>query len=191
MNIEWEYVAMTTYLAHHGILGQKWGVRRYQNEDGTLTAAGKKELRRRRNGNKIAGDIIGIAAKTGFVSDETADRVAKEIGANAVDRSKKYDKFLEKADAARAKTMSDAELKTVITRLSMEKKYRQLAKEDRDAGSGFLYDNRRETIKDVMAYAAPILSAIVTPFVAAGVKKLTDSDKKSVEKSMSNGSMWL
>lgn len=28
-------------LNHHGILGQKWGVRRYQNEDGTLTAAGK------------------------------------------------------------------------------------------------------------------------------------------------------
>lgn len=31
-----------TFLAHHGILGQKWGVRRYQNSDGTLTAAGKK-----------------------------------------------------------------------------------------------------------------------------------------------------
>lgn len=32
----------TDFLAHHGILGQKWGVRRFQNKDGSLTAAGKK-----------------------------------------------------------------------------------------------------------------------------------------------------
>lgn len=30
------------YLVHHGIKGQKWGIRRYQNEDGTLTAEGKR-----------------------------------------------------------------------------------------------------------------------------------------------------
>ena len=33
------------YLAHHGIKGQKWGVRRFQNPDGTLTAAGKRRLK--------------------------------------------------------------------------------------------------------------------------------------------------
>lgn len=31
-------------LCHHGIKGMKWGVRRYQNEDGSLTAAGRKRL---------------------------------------------------------------------------------------------------------------------------------------------------
>ena len=31
-----------SFLAHHGIKGQKWGVRRFQNPDGTLTPEGRK-----------------------------------------------------------------------------------------------------------------------------------------------------
>ena len=34
-------------LAHHGIKGQRWGVRRYQNEDGSLTSAGQKKYGKR------------------------------------------------------------------------------------------------------------------------------------------------
>lgn len=36
---------MSDYIYHHGIKGQKWGVRRFQNPDGTLTSAGKARKR--------------------------------------------------------------------------------------------------------------------------------------------------
>ena len=32
------------YLAHHGILGMKWGVRRYQNADGSLNPKGQEKI---------------------------------------------------------------------------------------------------------------------------------------------------
>lgn len=45
----WNKPPPQEFLAHHGIIGQKWGVRRYQNADGTLTAAGKARLEKKDN----------------------------------------------------------------------------------------------------------------------------------------------
>ena len=54
------------YLAHHGIKGQKWGVRRYQNPDGSLTEEGKRRAREQRNvlRNKPYTDDINDIVRT-------------------------------------------------------------------------------------------------------------------------------
>jgi len=48
------------YLAHHGIKGQKWGVRRFQNSDGSLTAAGRERYSQLSRNEKYS---LKVAAK--------------------------------------------------------------------------------------------------------------------------------
>ncbi len=64
------YTSNDFRLYHHGVRGQKWGVRRYQNADGSLTAAGRKRL---------AKDVNKLAKKHGRYSQEVQDRVNKDL----------------------------------------------------------------------------------------------------------------
>lgn len=52
-------------LYHHGIKGQRWGIRRYQNKDGTLTPAGKKRAAKLESEyEKVTGKKMGDASQT-------------------------------------------------------------------------------------------------------------------------------
>ena len=73
----WQY----NELYHHGIQGQKWGVRRYQNPDGTLTEEG---LRRYRNSGsysnyKKESKALKKEYRDKLVSEGTKKKVAKSI----------------------------------------------------------------------------------------------------------------
>lgn len=72
---------------HFGIKGMKWGVRRYQNADGTLTAAGKKLYAKGKTitGNSIRSSrvqgfiVLGSAAARQVIYEKVGDRKLADI----------------------------------------------------------------------------------------------------------------
>ena len=121
-------------LAHWGIKGQKWGVRRYQNKDGSLTPAGKKRYDRdvaennaKKKDNRI---VIDGPDASRWVKEDT--RRAKGV----VDSSRDMVKDLKNInDSTRSKVkrqnmdlsnMSDKDMRDRINRAMLEKQYNDM-----------------------------------------------------------------
>lgn len=71
---------MSNTLTHYGIKGMRWGVRRYQNSDGSLTEAGKKRVSKeyKRETNKARADVLRKATERQIDAyNKAADRMNK------------------------------------------------------------------------------------------------------------------
>lgn len=104
-------------LAHHGIKGQKWYNRRYQNQDGSLTPEGRK---RYGSGKQFV--------KRGTSKNGTSTKVSK------TSNQKSY------------KDMTDAELRNAINRLQLEKQYRDLTPAQISVGKRFMNSVMKDVV---------------------------------------------
>ena len=88
-------------LYHHGILGMKWGVRRFQNKDGSLTSDGKRHLEqnskaKQGNNKKKKGHTTNKGKSINELSD---DELRKRI--NRLELEKRYEALSKKEQKAK------------------------------------------------------------------------------------------
>lgn len=125
---------MSNTLEHHGVLGMKWGVRRYQNKDGTLTTQGKKRYDRdvkdnlsKKKDSRI--DTSSPDAKRWVKEDlerkkrtvDTSSSLVKEM--QNLERGSRPKSTKQKMDLSK---MTDKEMRDRINRELLENQYNNL-----------------------------------------------------------------
>lgn len=126
-------------LVHWGVRGMRWGVRRYQNKDGSLTAAGKKKLRTEqakvreqektiKNRQSVQNRLDRLEARKKAVAEAKEELDAKSPKAmrKAAKEAKKAAKEEAKNGKKSIKDMTDEELLAAVNRARLEDSYNQL-----------------------------------------------------------------
>lgn len=103
---------------HHGILGQKWGVRRYQNKDGSLTAAGKQRQKKESGSNKLSNEELQKRISRLQIEETYSQLLARQKERN---RSG-FGKFLSKKLGSLLDQSADAAIRTLINNATAQKK---------------------------------------------------------------------
>lgn len=163
---------------HHGIKGQKWGVRRYQNADGSLTTEGRKRYDRDIAENNMKKKENRAILKEGGDPDrwvrEDLERSKKVVDTNS-DLVKELKK-LEQTATSKPTTkkfdlskMSDKELREQINRKLLEQQYAKLFADT----SPEQVSKGRTMLKDVLEVAGSALAIAGSSLsIAIAIKEL-------------------
>ena len=186
----------TDYLAHHGIKGQKWGVRRFQNPDGTRTEAGKKRYnssggeKEKSVGNwvkdhkkelALVGGVALAAAGTAVAIKYGNDRLNNEAKVT-IDEGIKAARAALKHDVANRKLLSDEELKRKVERLKLEAEFQKLVEKD-------LHPGREFYVAQAKGIGGKVLQNVGAGAILYGAKALLQDqfDRKEMANAVYNG----
>lgn len=150
----WQY-QNTDELYHHGILGMKWGVRRYQNADGTLTPAGRRK----------AGKL--------------AEKYAKVTGKKLIVKKKSVEPTKEKSISE----MTDKELYAKINRLNLEQNYKRLLASTQPAPKEKKVSAGRRFVNSIKSSVATGAQNGISEGVKRIVADLISNSAKSIKSS--------
>lgn len=149
---------------HSGVKGMKWGIRRYQNKDGSLTAAGKKrrslgEVIRDHRIAKKRKAALEKARQTKIANKQAAEKRAKDIEAGKI----------------KPKDMTEAELNARISRLNLEKTYTDAIRNSKQTTMGSRFTSKfKESLVDKLAdnVGADLISQVAKAFGAKAINSL-------------------
>ena len=119
-------------LHHWGVKGMKWGVRRYQDKDGTLTNAGQRRYARdqRENRGKTKGNKVGEADPNRWVKEdlERSKRLAESTNTMTNRLTQINDRQIKNKPKVKMdlSSMSDKDMREQINRALLERQYNDM-----------------------------------------------------------------